>query len=93
MLGPNVLIRGPVSIGKKCKLSECYIGPYTSLGDGCIIENSEIEHSIIFEQASIQNAGRIVDSIIGQKAKVTDAKSTLPRGNKLIIGDNSVVEL
>lgn len=92
-IGSHVLIRGPVAIGDDCVLEDCYIGPYTSIGNGVQIKQAEIEHSIVFEQATINHAGRIVDSIIGQKATISSAISTKPRGNKLIVGDNSSVEL
>lgn len=92
-LGPNVLIRGPVVIGKNCQLQDCYIGPYTSLGDGVEIKSTEVDHSIFFEKAIAIDAGRIVDSIIGQGARVTSSRDRFPRGSKLVVGDSSTVEL
>ncbi len=91
--GKNVLIRGPVIIGSDCHLEECYIGPYTSVGSGSRICSAEIEHSILFNHVVIEEAGRIVDSIIGEKARITSAAKTLPRGHRLIIGDSSSIEL
>lgn len=92
-IGPNVLIRGPVVIGEGCHLRDCYIGPYSSIGDGVEVRDTEIDHSILFEKAVVIGAGRVVDSIIGQGARVTSSQQRFPRGSKLVVGDSSSVEL
>jgi len=93
VVGPKVLIRGPVAIGENCKIENSYIGPYTAIGKGVEIYNTEIEHSIIFDDVDIDCSTRIVDSLIGMNATVTSAHATLPLGHKLIVGDNAVVEI
>ncbi len=93
VIGPEVLVRGPVIIGENCKIDHAYIGPYTSIGDGVLIQGPEIEHSIIMENAKIFCSERITDSIIGAKAAVNSSKNTMPRGHRLVLGDNSLVEL
>ena len=92
-IGPRTLIRGPVVIGNDCVIEGSYIGPHTSIGNGVEIYNTEIEHAIVFDYADLNCGKRIVDALIGQNATVTAAHETLPRGHKLIVGDNSVVEL
>ncbi len=92
-IGPNVLIRGPVVLGENCTIDHTYIGPYTSVGNGATVSGSDIEHSIVLAHATIVGASRIVDSLIGENARVTPASQTLPRGHRLVIGDQSVVEL
>ncbi|MFA5854098.1 MAG: glucose-1-phosphate thymidylyltransferase [Patescibacteria group bacterium] len=93
VIGPKVLIRGPVVIGENCKIENSYIGPYTSIGRGVEIYNTEIEHSVIFEDVDINCSKRIVDSLIGANATISSAHATLPLGHKLVIGDNAVVEI
>jgi len=88
----STVIKGPVIIGKNCRIINSYIGPYTSIGDGCIIENTEIEDSVILENCEIRNAGRILESLIGRGVLITNAKS-FPLGRKLIVGDNSQLVL
>jgi len=83
-------IKGPVIIGKNCKLSESYIGPYTSIGDNCEIVGTEIEDSVIMDNVSISHGERIVDSLIGRGVKIFK-KNDLPNGKRFIIGDNSEV--
>jgi glucose-1-phosphate thymidylyltransferase len=93
VIGPRVLIRGPVVIGEGCKIENSYIGPYSAIGNEVEIYNTEIEHSVVFDYVDINCSKRIVDSLIGLNATVVSAHDTLPMGHKLIIGDNAVVEL
>jgi len=94
VIGPNVLIRGPVVIGDNVKIDNSYIGPHTTIGDRSEIKNTEIEHSIVMSESMIQtNSKRIVDSIIGPKATIVSADSSYPRGHKLIAGENTYLEL
>lgn len=93
VIGPHTLIRGPVAIGKGCKIEASYIGPYTSIGNEVEVYNTELEHSVVFDYADINCSKRIVDSLIGMNATITAVHETLPSGHKLIVGDNSVVEL
>jgi glucose-1-phosphate thymidylyltransferase len=86
-------IRGPVIIGQNTVVYNSYIGPYTSIGNECKIENSEIEHSLLMHNITIHSSKRIVDSIIGNGVLITDKENTFPKGHKLVIGDNSQVEL
>jgi glucose-1-phosphate thymidylyltransferase len=92
-IGGRSLIRGPAVIGKNCIIQDSYIGPYTSIGDNAKIANTEIEHSIIFDNSAIKCGRRIVDSLVGHNAVIASSEDSLPLGHKLIIGDNSVVEL
>ncbi|MBC8456191.1 glucose-1-phosphate thymidylyltransferase, partial [bacterium] len=41
----NSIVRGPAVIGKNVILKNVYIGPFTSISDDCIVENSEVEFS------------------------------------------------
>lgn len=94
VIGEDVLIRGPVVIGENCKISNSYIGPYTAIGDGVTINDTEVEHSIVFAGATIDTTRRIVNSIIGLSATLVDFKRSHPRtGHRLVVGDNSFVEL
>ncbi|MFH1078471.1 MAG: glucose-1-phosphate thymidylyltransferase [Patescibacteria group bacterium] len=93
IVGPDCLIRGPVTIGANCSITDAFIGPHTSIGDGATVAQTEIEHSIVLDGAQIRCGCRIVDSIIGRNANVTPADETLPKGHRLIVGDQSVVEL
>ena len=93
-ISKDTLIRGPVVIGENCQINSSYIGPYTAIGDGVTINETEVEHSIIFDGATIDTTRRIVNSLIGLNATLVDYKRSHPKtGHRLIIGDNSIVEL
>ena len=87
-------IRGPAVIGEGCEIGpNAYIGPYTSIGSRCVIRNSEVENSIVMDDALIDCGKRVVDSIIGRAAKVLNSDGSIPRGHRLILGDTTYVTL
>lgn len=92
-IGAGAVLRGPLVIGENCVIEKSYIGPYTSIGDGVSVTGSEIENSIIFDGVAVSCGTRIVDSIIGTGAKIVSATSSLPIGHRMIVGDNSYIEL
>lgn len=92
-IGAGCVIRGPVVIGDHAVIEDSYIGPYTSVGHGAEIYGSEIERSILCDHVDINCGKRLVDSILGVNATVTAASATLPSGHRLIIGDQSSVEV
>lgn len=89
----NSTLRGPVIIGEETKIINSYIGPFTAIYHHALIENSEIEHSIILEESTISGIGtRIEDSLIGKNVRVTRSDS-LPRAYRFMLGDSSQVGL
>ncbi len=89
----NCRIRGPAIIGTGTVVEDAYIGPYTSIGDGCTIRRAEVEHSIVLERSVIDDVdGKIESSLIGRDCMITRT-SARPRAFKLMIGDHSRVEL
>ena len=89
----NSTIRGPVVIGKNTVIENCYIGPFTSIGDACVIKNSEVEFSIVLEQCEILDVGiRIEGSLLGTAARVVNARGR-PRSHRFMVGDQSLIEI
>jgi glucose-1-phosphate thymidylyltransferase len=87
------VIRGPVVIGKNARISRSFIGPFSSIGENVVIENSEIECSLIMEGARITNLEKRIDrSIIGKNVIINQTDQS-PRTNKFIIGDQSYLEI
>jgi glucose-1-phosphate thymidylyltransferase len=87
------VIRGPVVIGPQARITHAYIGPYTSIGPGVIVDCAEIEHSIVLDGASICHiGGRLEASIVGRHARVFRDFS-LPRALRLHVGDGVEVAL
>ena len=89
----NSVIRGPVIIGENCRIINSYVGPFTSIYNNTIIEDSEIEHSIVLDQSRIVGIpNRIEDSIIGRDVEVTYSPIK-PKAYKMTLGDHSKVGL
>lgn len=87
------LIVGPVVIGADARISDAYIGPYTSIGAGAHIEGAEIERSIISAGASVSHlGGRISASVVGRNARLFRDFS-LPRALRLRVGEGAEVGL
>ena len=89
----SAVVRGPVIIGPGAQVRDAYIGPYTSVGPHVVIENAEVEHSIILSHASIQNLGtRLEGSIVGRHARVF-SDFRLPRALRLNVNDGAEVSI
>ena len=87
------LIEGPVIIGRDCIIENTKIGPNTSIGDYCVIKNSNIESSIIMAEANIDYKEKMVDSIIGSNSHIHTSDNKRDEGNTVIIGDNSQIAI
>ena len=87
----NSRIRGPAIIGEDTRIVNSYIGPFTSIYHHVLIEDSEIEHSIVLEHSQILDIPhRIEDSLIGRNV-VIKRSPIKPKAYKLTLGDNSQV--
>jgi glucose-1-phosphate thymidylyltransferase len=85
------LIRGPVVIGKRARVTDAFIGPYTSISDDAVIEHAEIEYSIILERARVVNLGaRMESSLVGRDALITRSEQK-PRAHRFMVGDSSQI--
>jgi glucose-1-phosphate thymidylyltransferase len=81
----NSILRGPLIIGARTRVSDSYVGPFTAIDHDCVLESVEIANSIVIEH-------RIEDSLIGRYAQV-HRSPTRPRAYKLLLGDHSRVVL
>jgi glucose-1-phosphate thymidylyltransferase len=85
------VIRGPVVIGANARITHAYVGPFTSIGQGTEIRDSEIEHSIVLEGSVISDlANRVEDSLIGRNVKIYRLP-VKPSAYRFMLGDNSEV--
>lgn len=81
----NATIIEPCYVGKGTVLKNTTIGPYVSIGNHCVIENSNVKNSLIQNQTTIKNAN-LDEAMIGNHVKY-NGKFT-----KVSIGDYSVLE-
>jgi len=82
-------VRGPAVIGAGAQLRDCYVGPYTAVGERCSIAGAEVEHSILLEGSSVcELDGRMESSLLGRNVRVRRGDSQ-PRAYRFLVGDNS----
>ena len=86
---PNVKVVPPVFIHPTAKVSEAVIGPNTSIGPNCKINQAVIQDSIIEEGTQITNAA-LTRSLIGRNC-VVEGQPNREEASSLNIGDNSEV--
>ncbi len=85
------LVRGPVVVGERVRIVDAFIGPYTAIGDGCVIESCEIENSIVLSGSQICHIPvRIDASLIGRDVKITQT-ALKPKAYRFMLGDKSEV--
>jgi glucose-1-phosphate thymidylyltransferase len=90
----GAVVRGPVSIGEETTIGgDTYIGPFTSIGDDCTIDNVHIEASVVVGESEITASRCIIDSLIGRKASMVSSDGKRPEGDRMVIGQNSRLEL
>ena len=88
----NSTIRGPVAIGARTEVTDSFIGPFSAVGNDCVVVKSEIEHSVIMDGSSVIDIARLEDSLIGSDASVKRSKQR-PRALRLMVGDHCQVDV
>ena len=85
------VIRGPAIIGRGARIVHAYVGPFTSIMNDVEIRDSEVEHSIVLEGASLRDlANRVIDSLIGKNVRIYRIPLK-PSAYRFMLGDNSEV--
>jgi glucose-1-phosphate thymidylyltransferase len=86
-------VRGPAVIGAGAQLRDCYVGPYTAIGEGCAIVGSEVEHSILLAGSSVRDLdGRMESSLLGRNVTVRRGDRQ-PRAYRFMVGDNCDISI
>jgi glucose-1-phosphate thymidylyltransferase len=86
-------VRGPAVIGAGARLTDCYVGPYTAIGENCTIAGSEVEHSILLAGSSVCDLdGRMESSLLGRNVTVRRGDRQ-PRAYRFMVGDNSDISI
>lgn len=84
-------VRGPAIIGAGTRVEHAYIGPFTAIGERCLIRSCEIEHSIVMNDSVIRDIQtRISDSLVGKEV-VIERTSLKPVAIRLMLGDHAHV--
>jgi glucose-1-phosphate thymidylyltransferase len=86
-------VRGPAVVGARARLIDAYVGPYSAIGEDCVIERAEVEHSILLAGSSVRDLdGRMESSLLGRNVHI--ARDELqPRAYRFMVGDNSEIAI
>jgi glucose-1-phosphate thymidylyltransferase len=89
------VVRGPAHIAAGALVEDSYIGPYTAIGQNARIVRSEVEYSILLNEAEICDLPYRLDaSVIGQGVVVHGNHNGLRKHTlQLVLGDRSWVRL
>lgn len=82
----GALVIPPVYIDPSAQIERSVIGPYVSIGPGCVIKDSRLEDSIVDSRTEIISS-LLSGSLIGRDARVIGIS------HKLNLGDNSEIDL
>lgn len=85
-------VRGPVVIGRGTTVTDSFIGPFSAVGRRCVIDGSEVEHSVILDDCRVVGAGRLEDSLLGHHVEVTRT-ARRPSATRLMVGDHCSIDL
>jgi glucose-1-phosphate thymidylyltransferase len=85
-------LRGPIIVGAGARIVDSHIGPFTSVGDGVVIERASVEHSILLSGSQVRDIVRLEDSVIGRRVVVQPGRTRHGALN-LLVGDDCRVEL
>ena len=89
----RTVVRGPAIVGAGAQLSDCYIGPYTAIGERCTITGAEVEHSILLAGCTVSHLdGRMESSLLGRNVTVRRGERQ-PRAYRFMVGDNSDISI
>jgi glucose-1-phosphate thymidylyltransferase len=85
-------VRGPAIIGAGTRLVDAYVGPYSAIGEDCLVQEAEVEHSILLAGSQVRHlAGRMESSLLGRNVVIARDERRQPRAYRFMLGDNSEI--
>ncbi len=82
-------VRGPAVIGAGARLTDAYVGPYSAIGERCVVERAEVENSILLEGSSVTDLGaRVESSLLGRDVTIARSEGQ-PSAYRFLVGDRS----
>jgi glucose-1-phosphate thymidylyltransferase len=85
-------IRGPAVVGSDALIEDAYVGPFTSIGRGCEIRRSSLEHCVLLDHVRLEGVRRLEDSVLGRGASVRRLGGN-HEALRIMVGDDAEVLL
>ena len=86
------VIRGPSVIGPGATITRSTLGPYVSIAAETVVEDSEIDDSIVMEGCEIRDVRRVSGSLVGERVRITKDDGR-PAAYRFVLGDSSDVRI
>ena len=85
-------MRGPAIIGAGARLTDCYVGPYTAIGEDCVDRARRGRALDPARRRSVRDLdGRMESSLLGRNVHDRAAATRQPRAYRFMVGDNSEI--
>lgn len=88
----NSSIQGPAVIGMGSYIANSWIGPYTAIGNHTVVEECEVERSVVMDRCRLRGVGRMEGSVVGEGNRLL-RRSERPLALRLVIGEGNVIEV
>ncbi len=86
-------LRGPLIVGEDCLIEDAFVGPFTSIHDRAVIRGSEVEHSILLEDARVIGLEkRMESSLLGRHVEILRSDKR-PATYRFLVGDMGRIEV
>jgi glucose-1-phosphate thymidylyltransferase len=86
-------LRGPLIVGADCVIEDAFVGPFTSIHDRAEIRRSEIEHSILLEEAKVIGLRyRMESSLLGRSVEIRGG-GRRPATYRFLVGELGQIEV
>ncbi len=97
----NSIVCGPVIIGSGSRIVNSKIGPYVSIAEDCLVQDSEIDNSVLLSRCSVEGLQGLTDSLVGRDTTLVTVRQSNESSNtpttqnvwRVMVGDHCQVEL
>jgi glucose-1-phosphate thymidylyltransferase len=72
---------------------QCGRGPANAIGDRCKISHAEINDSIVMDDSTVDVERNLVRSMVGKGSQILSSKGLIPKGDRLVVGENTILNL
>jgi glucose-1-phosphate thymidylyltransferase len=81
---------GPAVIGANTVVTDSYVGPFTSIGPDCVLDETDIHYSVVLAGSMLSSVRYLRGSLLGRGAYVR-SDGAAAGARQLVLGDDSRV--
>lgn len=88
----NSTVLGPVAIGEGAAVINSWVGPFCAIGSHSVLEDVEVQRSVILPNCRLRGIGRLEESLLGEGVTV-GKRGGKPRVIRMLVAEGSEVEV